>query len=246
MQSRNEKTAETIESILQDMNEGAVSDEFLREEEDLFRCRVIEFANLITDDVRTALTAGSMDEVAREYVDAAVVLLGDSGTGAQEPVAQTDIFSSAALRSAAESIRKEIAEEFRKGNLAPDLAEIEDHTIELAQCVLSNWLALLQKAKRLQADQTVPIALSTEALPRNVFATSSLFEGIDAFALPLDIVEKKFTQFLEEIEQPAMLAQLRSKLLGKPVSRIVSLAPDLVLASPGPQIWYLTGSRSHA
>jgi hypothetical protein len=245
MANRQEGSTNPSDDILRQLNEQAVPREFIMREGDLFRARVSLFANLIRADVNEALTKGPADEVAAEYLKAATELLSASGSDSESLETASNGIAQAELEAVIGSIRKEIAAELLKGNLSAEPEEIEEHTIELAQCVLSNWFALLHKALRLRARNN-PIALSPEALPLNPFAAGLLYEGVEGFALPLELVQTRFGAFLDKVESASAIQKLTAKLFQSNEARIVELAPDLVLVSPSPKAWHLTASREEA
>ncbi len=86
--------------------------------------------------------------------------------------------------SARESIHVRVSESLRRGANEVTQDEIEEHSIELAQLLLSNWIGVLEQALH-DAPTREPIALEFKALPPQA-EPSLLSRGCEAFSLPVE------------------------------------------------------------
>jgi|RhiMetdeSRZDD1v2_1073273.scaffolds.fasta_scaffold27349_5 hypothetical protein len=247
MTKNKQQLSNASDEILERLSKQAVEEKFIRREEELFRSHVTKFASLLENDVARALKTPAED-VSKEFVDVAQALLRQIADEGSIPGQKID----KALNEdgIVQMVTKEIAEELSKGFVPPDQQEISSHAHELAQCVLSNWFALLQKAKDLRTTQTHPIYLNSDAMPLNAFATGLLFDGVEAFALKLETVEERFEQFLMSLAEGSWFEQQFQQAIAfvsrRPRYRVVELAPDLVLVTCTKERWFLAESVNEA
>jgi hypothetical protein len=226
--------------IFQKLSRESVDDEVLRQEEDRFEELVVTFSDLIRADVERAATEAPAEEVSAELLAAATALLGKAPPSPTEPATE---------ESASEQIRREIAEEIRKDIGKPDAEELEETVRDLSQGLISNWLAVLQKANRLRESSSPAPQLSADALPVNGFARGLLFQGLELHALTNELLETRFRAFLQKLREPSLLglgARALKSLFGRRDFRAVNLAPDLALVSGDQDVWYLASGMGEA
>src|SRR5436309_1812786 len=216
----------TEDAELKRLQSLAVSPEYRERKSRLFAQQVAALAKLLEPEVRRGLKEEVQDQIAKEWVEEGRAAL--SGALAKSP---KDWLESRDFRAAIAGIRDDLAKYFKQNALMqnalePRESEIQSHTAELAQCVLANWLSLLENAK--QDADSKPVALTDDALPQSV-ERAEMYEGTEAFVLEQDTVVEKFSEYLANLTK----------------STVVELAPSLVLAATEMGMW-LTSSIQEA
>jgi hypothetical protein len=205
------REATTEEDELRRLRSLAVTPEYKESKSGLFAQQVTDLSRLLEPEVRHALKEEAQHEIAKEWAEegrAALGALADLPENWEE---------SREFQAAMASVRADLAEHFMQDTaLEPPESEIQSHSAELAQCVLANWLSLLEHAK--QDAGSRDIELTAEALPKSATATK-MYEGTEAFVLKQDTVKGKFSEYLATLTEAA----------GKSARGIVPLAPSLVL-----------------
>jgi len=216
----------TEDAELKRLQSLAVSPDYKERKSRLFAQQVAALAELLEPEVRRGLKKEVQGQIADEWVEEGRAAL--SGALAESP---KDWLESREFLVAIKSIRDDLARYFGQGALMqnalePNESEIQSHTAELAQCVLANWLALLEHAKQ-DADSN-PVALTANALPESI-EPAEMYEGTEAFVLEQSTVGEKFNEYLDTL----------TKLT------VAELAPSLVLATTEKGMW-LTSSIEEA
>jgi hypothetical protein len=190
----------------------------------LFAIFVDDFVTQLLPDVKSALeseaSSAIADEWIREATDAIKTLV---------PELPADLDQQSEFQCAVDRTREELTAAFCKDVLKPSNEEIRRECIELAQCVLANWFALLEHA--------VEDASSEEALPLNANgipetrSLDDLYGGVEAFAVSRDKLSTLFDTFLT------------SRLA---VGEIRPLAPQLILARRSEREFFICDTEEKA
>lgn len=148
------------------------------ERQELHERHVRAFADQLRPAVRLALEQEGSAEVATAWINDARRMLTQwagmaTGIGGQSGL-PTD-------QDAARKLQEELTAALLPEAGEPSEGEVEDHSRELAQLLLSNWFSLLEHA--LQDHKVGLLALDFDALPPQTLP-SAVLEGCEAFALP--------------------------------------------------------------
>lgn len=216
------KDFSNIEQELARLKERAPSPNYLSRKRELYNKQVGDFASRLEPDVKKALDQEASSDIAEEWLDEATQMLKSIIPELPPGLEQRQEFKDAAAR-----VRKGLTEQFLKDALKPSADEIGSHTRELAQCVLANWFSILEHAKHDHTGETQE--LSANAMPKGV-DHKAVYEGVKAFAVPVEIVASKFTNYVDSLVQKGP---------------VVELAPDLYLVQKGQQK-YLANSEKVA
>lgn len=214
-----ERQATTIEEELKRLKKHAPRPDYLARKRELYSAQVTEFASMLKSAVKKALEQEASSDIANTWLDEATQALKAILPELPEGLELSQEFKDAAAR-----VQQGLNKQFLKDALKPSEEEINDHTRELAQCVLANWFSILEQAKHDNGTETQ--ALSGNAMPIGV-DDKALYEGVEAFVLPVNIVASEFTNYLDSLKQKGP---------------VVELAPALYLVHKGKQN-YLASSE---
>lgn len=199
----------------------AVKPEYKNRKRELFAQQASDFAGMLEPEVRQGLEQEASSEVAEEWIGEARGALGGI-LELPQGWEQTKEFKEAANR-----VQQGLTEQFCRDALKPSEDEIKSHARELAQCVLANWISILEHAKQDHAGQA--LRLSANGIPVSV-KFEDLYKGVEAYAVPLDNVTRHFQQYLGSLRK---------------TKDVVELAPSLFLAQTTEQM-YLASSADEA
>lgn len=214
-----ERQTTTIEDELARLKEHAPEPDYLTRKNKLYNAQVTEFASMLKPAVKIALEKEASSSIADTWLDNAQQVLKTILPELPKGIELRQEFKDAAAR-----VRRELNEQFLKEALKPSEKEIGNHTRELAQCVLANWFSILEQAKYDNVGETQ--VLNDNAMPRGV-DHEALYEGVEAFVLPVSTVASKFMNYLDSLKQKGS---------------VVELAPALYLVHKGEQN-YLASSK---
>lgn len=170
----------------------------------LFDPQVNELATRLMPRVRAALTEESASEVAQEWLGQARSGLASLMSGLLPGLEVREEY-----KVAAQKLQEELGRHLRAATIEPTDAEIDTHAHELAQCVLANWLTLLEHAKQDLPRQV--LHLGSTALPETV-APDAIYEGIEAFVVPQPEVASAFMDHLAALQKSGAIIELAPEL----------------------------------
>lgn len=130
------------------------------------------------------------------------------------------------LTRSREALHDELAKALRAGS-ASELTsnEIDEHSDELAQLLLSNWFALLERALE-DSGSPAPLRLSANLLPPDV-APQALVEGCEAFVLSPGESAKALLDFQKHLAPEGQRVQVLPSL------ELMKTAQGWQVARPG-------------
>ena len=171
-----------------------VTEEDLAREQALFDAQVNLLGGLLKPLVADALRAEVAQVAADEWIEQASTALSVALSEDERPSDDERLRN--AQRELKERLKKELSTD-----LVPDRSEIETHTCELAQCVLSNWFSLLQDAldSQVQTTDGARVRLDAKGLP-DAASEQVLLEGTLAFALDPEVVLKTFLTYYRSLQ----------------------------------------------
>ena len=199
--------------------------DFARESEIINR-HVASIEARISDHVRQSLIAEAAPSNASEkWIDAAFhTLLAELPDEEVEARSKSLLLARA---KAKESLRSALDK--RLALPQPDDEEVHTHSRELAQVIVSNWLALVNRASRRARREGKELALESNWLPaENSFADVS--RGLDAFAADSEFVVSELRGYLESKTHAASGFEINASLMvqrdnGRIVVRPATIEP---------------------
>jgi hypothetical protein len=167
----------------------------------LFATFVDDFAAQLLPDVKGALESEASSDIADEWIREAT-----SALKTLAPELPADLDQRVEFQRAVERTQKELTAEFCKDVLKPSDAEIQRESVELAQCILANWFALLEHAMEEAPSDALP--LTANGIPENR-SLDDLYLGVEAFAVSREKLASLFDEFLTSrfaVGEPRTLA----------------------------------------
>ena len=155
------RKATSIEHELDQLKKRAPAPDFLSRKRSLYFKQVSDLASLLKPEVNRELGREASSDIATEWLELAKQALTSIAPELPQGLEQRREF-----KDAEEQVHKGLTEQFLKDALKTSEDEVDSHTRELAQCVLSNWISILEHAKQDNLGKT--LSLSPNALPDSV------------------------------------------------------------------------------
>ncbi len=166
-----------------------------RRRRELHEQHTLALSTKLRPSVQNALLSEALQDVGAEWIELAASILRE----------QVDLGADDGLLAQAEQeLIADVARSLATENRQPDPDEIEDHAVELAQLLLSNWSALLEHALEDSQDGRVTLV---DRLPDSALFGQDV-AGIEGFAVSAADAMRVFSQFQTDLVEQGAVAEL--------------------------------------